>query len=63
MSDEPDYVTVNPAVASGRFNVVIMRYKSVEDGYVVGRISDPLKREHAEALAQSWAAAAKLEIR
>jgi hypothetical protein len=56
------YVTINPAVASGKFNVVVMRASDGQE-YVVFRISQPLNREAAEALAKSWAAATGLEMR
>lgn len=63
MSDEPDYVTINPAVAAFTYNVCVMRFARADEGYAVFRISQPLNRAAADALAQSWAAAMKLEIR
>lgn len=61
-NQERDYVTINPAVAPHRFNVVIMRWNP-SDGYAVFRISQPLKAEAALMLARSWAAASHLEVR
>lgn len=60
---EADYVTVNPAVAHDRYNAVLMRWDYTQHEYVVSRISEPLKKIAAEALAKSWAAACRVEVR
>lgn len=60
---DSDYVTINPAVAFNKFNVVVMRYDEKEDTHYVQRISQALTRPQAEALQQSWAAACRLEVR
>jgi hypothetical protein len=58
------YITINPAVAHHKFNVVIMKPAPIGvDEYVVFRISQPLSPEAALNLARSWAAATRLEIR
>lgn len=56
-----DYVTINPAVAHGLFNVVVM--KAARGDYTMFRCSRPLLESDAKALARSWAAAMQLEIR
>lgn len=63
MSDSnEDYITiVRHTLAAERWNVVIFRYR--KDEYSPDRISDPINRKAAEALAKSWAAATALEIR
>lgn len=63
MTDEADYVTVNPAVPHDRWCVVLMKWDHTLQEYVVFRCSDPLKKPAAEALALSWGAASHLEIR
>ena len=63
MGDDVDYVTINPAVAYDKYNVVVMRFDRREDTHVVARISEPLSRPAAESLAKSWAAATQLEVR
>lgn len=60
---ELDYVTVNPAVAHDRFNVVIMRWNHTTGDYQVFRISAALPKHEAEPLSRSWAAAMRLDIR
>lgn len=60
---ESDYVTVKPSVGYQRFNVVVMHYDSTMDEFVVHRISQPLPRPAADALARSWAAATGLDVR
>lgn len=63
MTPEPDFVTINPAVAHEKFNVVIMRWAR-GDEYQVFRCSEALPKLAAEALARSWSAAlGGLEIR
>lgn len=58
-----DYITLLPTVHFNRWIVAIMRC-APGDEYVVGRMSQtPLKRDAAEALAKSWAAASRLEVR
>lgn len=53
---DPGYITVNPAVAAGFYNVVAMRHDG-HDEYSVFRISDRLRLAAANALAVSWSAA------
>lgn len=59
---DADYVTLLPAVRYQRWCVTVMRHQGNEE-YVQTRVSQPLKKEAAEALARSWAAASRLEIR
>lgn len=63
MTEEADYITVNPAVAFGRYNTVVMRWDHTLHEYIVFRISQPLTALAATALAHSWATATRLEIR
>lgn len=63
MTEEPDYITITPAVKHAQFNVCHMKWVSTEDGYVVYRVSSMLRQPAAQSLAQSWAAALGLEIR
>lgn len=65
-SSQPDpvvYVTVKPAFAPRKFNVVIMQKQQGKDEYFVRRISPLLGAVAAQALAESWAAAGGWEIR
>lgn len=62
MTDD-HYITVLPTSNHYYFIVVEMRYRRGADDYIQGRCSMPLKGEAAKALAESWAAAMKLEIR
>jgi hypothetical protein len=65
------YVTINPAVPHGKFNVVVMRPVAgsyigghVEEAdYVVFRISPPMPKSEAHELARKWAAQDRLEVR
>lgn len=62
------YVTINPAVGRGKFNVVVMRpaagsYHGSDAEYVVFRISPQMSKVEAEKLAQKWAAETRLERR
>jgi len=60
---EVDYITINPAVKAGHYNVVIMKYSHIDGGeFTVFRCSEQLRQPAAEALAKSWQAATKLEI-
>lgn len=61
MTDANAYVTLAPAVGSDRWLVVVM--KQHHDDYIQTRCSEAMKREQADALAKSWAAAMRLEVR
>lgn len=63
MSSEPDYVTVAPAVSVGRFCVLVMRYDARNDEYAIRKSSLALSQVAAKTLAESWAAALRLEVR
>lgn len=63
IEEESDYITINPAVASYRYNVVVMKWDHTLQEYVVFRCSQAISDSAAKALARSWAAATKLEIR
>lgn len=63
MTDDEDYITLLPTDDPRYFMVVEMKYRKGQDDYVQGRYSLRLKAVAAEALAKSWAAAMKLEIR
>lgn len=58
---EVDYVTVLPTMDAHKFLTVVMHY--AHDDFVQTRISRPLPRPAATALAVSWAAALHLEVR
>lgn len=60
---EPDYITVNVAVDPHKFNTVLMVWDDRQQEYSVGRCSQALPKTAALALALSWAAVKKLEIR
>lgn len=62
MTDDDHYITILPT-ASHYFIVVEMKYRRGQDDYIQGRCSVALKHTAAQALAKSWAAAMKLEIR
>lgn len=64
MTEEPDYITITPAVKHAQFNVCHMKWvRSNEDGYVTYQVSGQLPKPAAEALARSWAAALGVSIR
>lgn len=60
---EPDYVTVIPAVAPGKFDVVVFRWDGRIGEHVIYRSTqEPLSKAAADSLAQSWAAALRIEV-
>lgn len=63
MESNPDYITINPTVDEHKHNVVLMRFSAAADSYQVLRCSAPLPLNAAQALAASWSAATKAEIR
>lgn len=65
MEINPDYVTILPAFPSRReqFLVAVRTYSAPVDDYITRRLSSPLRREAADSLAQSWAAALKVDVR
>lgn len=63
MTDDADYVTLMPAVAYQKFCVAVMKYSRHDDGYSIFRCSQDLPHYAAQALAKSWAATMRLEIR
>lgn len=58
-----DYITLLPTVNSGRALVVIMTYDKPGDTWRQRKCSDALALRAAQALAESWSAATKLEVR
>lgn len=58
-----DYITLLPTVNTSRALVVIQHYDRANDTWVQKKCSDALSTRAAHALAESWAAAMKLEIR
>lgn len=60
MTPEPDYITISP-IDNYRALVMVMHYH--KDDYIQTRVSQPLSLKGAQALAESWAAAMRLEIR
>lgn len=58
-----DFVTVEHTADPHKFLVVVMRYRKAHDDYHQAQISHPLSTTAATALAQSWAAALRLEVR
>lgn len=60
---DSDYVTVLACTNPQRALVCVMHYDKAQDSYVLGRMSDALAVRAARALAESWAAALKLEVR
>lgn len=61
--DNQDYVTTMACVNPQRAIVAVMHYDKTQDGYTQRKCSEPLSVRGADALAKSWAAALKLEIR
>lgn len=59
----PDYVTVLPAVHPDKACVAIMSWNYSEHEYAIKKCSDAIPRNAAIHLADSWAAAMRLEIR
>lgn len=57
MVREPDYIRVNRAVDPHKFNVVIMRYNTIDDDFQVLKCSEALPKGAADALAVSWSMA------
>ena len=62
VEDNPDYVTLMPAIHDHRC-VVVMRWNHGENEYQIYKCSDRMTKNAAEHLAQSWAAALGAEIR
>lgn len=60
---DSDYVTVLACTNPQRALVCVMHYDRAQDSYVLGKMSDALAVRSAKALAESWAAALKLEVR
>lgn len=61
---EPDYVTILATQHPQRFLVAIMTYHARDEQFIQKKVSrEPLKREAADALAESWASALGLEKR
>jgi hypothetical protein len=58
-----DYVTVLACTNPQRGIVAVMHWRKDQDSYVLGKVSEALSLRGAQALADSWAAALKLEIR
>lgn len=58
-----DYVTTMQCVNPQRAVVAVMHYDKADDSYRIKKCSEPLSQKGAIALAESWAAALKLEIR
>lgn len=61
--DENDYITLLACTNPQRAIVAVMHYNRSMDSYMPGRMSDALSLRAAHALAESWAAATKMEIR
>lgn len=62
-TEETDYVTTLQCVNPQRALVAVMHYDKADDSYKVKKCSEPLSQKGAIALAESWAAALKLEVR
>lgn len=58
-----DYVTTMQCVNPQRAIVAVMHYDKTDDSYKMKKCSEPLSQKGAIALADSWAAALKLEVR
>jgi hypothetical protein len=58
-----DYVTVLACTNPQRGIVAVMHLRKDQDSYVMGKVSEALSLRGANALAESWAAALKLEVR
>ena len=58
-----DYVTTMQCVNPQRAVVAVMHYDKADDSYRIKKCSEPLSQKGAIALAESWAAALKLEVR
>ena len=59
--DEPDYITISPAVTPYRYCVMLMHSERGE--YVIRKISRALPHGAAENLARSWATALGIGVR
>lgn len=59
---DADYVTILETVNRHKFLVAVMKAQPNEE-YAQGRMSQPLPRQAAQALARSWAETLKVEIR
>lgn len=60
---ETNYVTVLACINPQRALVAVMHYSKIKDSYEIYRCSEPLTQKSAGQLAESWAAALKLEVR
>lgn len=59
---EPDYVTIQGCVTdAARYLVQVMHYG--KDEWVMIQCSHPVTKPHADALAATWAAARKVQVR
>lgn len=61
--DNPDYITLLACINPHRAMVAVMTYDKPDDSYRGKKYSAVLSLRSAAALAESWAAALKLEIR
>lgn len=60
---DPDYVTTLACVNPQRAIVAVMHYEKSDDSWKMRKCSEPLSQKGAVTLAESWAAALKLEVR
>lgn len=58
-----DFITTLACVNPQKAIVSVMHYDKPSDSYKMGKCSDPLSQKGALQLAESWAAALKLEVR
>jgi hypothetical protein len=63
VDSNPDYVTVLPTNNPVQFIVAVMTFHPHEDDYAIKKCSHSMKRQYADALAKSWAAAISAEVR
>lgn len=61
--DNNDYITLLATISPHKQIVAVMHYSKSQDSYQIHKCSEPLSTRGAAALAESWAAALKVEIR
>lgn len=61
--NEQDYITLAPCLGHTRFIVAVMKWQKRDEQFIQARISNPLLRTAALALAHSWAFDLGLEFR
>lgn len=65
VEENPDFTTILPTFWRGGslFCAAIRKYSSSADEYISSRVSNPMKKEKALSLAESWAATLGIHVR